>query len=102
AAPAPGAASAPRQPPGGGGASTLEDLTQFIDIGVRAGAVRPEDAQRIIAAVKAMRGQIPSWIWEAVDRLKQDIMAGREQVPLPTTQEQVASLRRELGLGAVG
>ena len=47
-----------------------------------------------------MRSQIPSWVWEGVDVLKQDIISGREKVPLPTTQDEVNALRRELGLGA--
>ena len=85
---------------GGVGVSTLDDLTQFIEIGVRAGAVRQEDAQNIVNTVRAMRSQIPSWVWEGVDVLKQDIISGREKVPLPTTQDEVNALRRELGLGA--
>lgn len=87
---------------GGVSVSTIEDLRQFIDIGVRAGAVRQEDAERIVATVREMRSKIPNWIWEAVDQLRQSIIAGAEKVPLPTTQEEVARLRKELGLGVVG
>jgi len=86
---------------GGVSVSTLDDLAQFLDIGIRAGAVKESDAQSIINAVKDMRSKIPQWIWEAVDQFKQDIIAGRENVPLPTTQDQVVQLRKELGLGAV-
>ncbi|AAL64689.1 sugar binding protein [Pyrobaculum aerophilum str. IM2] len=84
---------------GGVSVSTLDDLAQFIQIGVRAGAVKQEDADKIVAAVREMRSKIPSWVWDAVNQLKQDIIAGKEQVPLPTTQDQVAQLRKELGLG---
>ncbi|MGK0549075.1 MAG: BMP family ABC transporter substrate-binding protein [Pyrobaculum sp.] len=87
---------------GGVSVSTLSDLRQFIEIGVSAGAVRREDADKIVATVSDMRSKIPSWIWEAVDQLKQDIIAGREKVPLPTTQDQVVQLRKELGLGVAG
>lgn len=87
---------------GGVSVSTLNDLQQFIEIGVSAGAVRREDADKIVATVSDMRSKIPSWIWEAVDQLKQDIIAGREKVPLPTTQDQVVQLRKELGLGVAG
>ncbi len=86
---------------GGVSVSTLDDLAQFLEIGIRAGAVKESDAQSIINAVKDMRSKIPQWIWEAVDQFKQDIIAGREKVPLPTTQDQVVQLRKELGLGAV-
>jgi basic membrane protein A len=86
---------------GGVSVSTLDDLTQFLEIGIRAGAVRESDAQNIINTVKEMRSRIPQWIWEAVDQFKQDIISGKEKVPLPTTQDQVVQLRRELGLGVV-
>ncbi|MEM1787713.1 MAG: BMP family protein [Pyrobaculum sp.] len=86
---------------GGVSVSTIEDLKQFIDIGVRAGAVRQEDAERIISVVREMRSRIPSWIWDAVEELKQNIINGVEMVPLPTTQDEVNRLRRDLGLGVV-
>jgi len=86
---------------GGVSVSTLDDLTQFLEIGIRAGAVKESDAQNIINTVKEMRSRIPQWIWEAVDQFKQDIISGKENVPLPTTQDQVVQLRKELGLGAV-
>lgn len=85
---------------GGVSVSTLDDLGQFLEIGIRAGAVKQEDAQRIIDTVKEMRSKIPTWVWEAVDKLRQDIVAGVEKVPLPTTQDQVVKLRRELGLAS--
>lgn len=87
---------------GGVSVSTLNDLRQFIEIGVSAGAVRREDADRIVTTVSDMRSKIPTWIWEAVDQFKQDIIAGKEKVPLPTTQDQVLQLRKELGLGVAG
>ncbi|MCI4446529.1 MAG: BMP family ABC transporter substrate-binding protein [Pyrobaculum sp.] len=87
---------------GGISVSTLDDLAQFLEIGIRAGAVKESDAQNIINTVKEMRSKIPTWIWEAVDKLKQDIVTGAEKVPLPTSQDQVVQLRKELGLGTVG
>jgi basic membrane protein A len=87
---------------GGISVSTLDDLSQFLEIGIRAGAVKESDAQNIINTVKEMRSKIPTWIWEAVDKLKQDIVSGAEKVPLPTAQDQVVRLRKELGLGTVG
>jgi basic membrane protein A len=87
---------------GGISVSTLDDLSQFLEIGIRAGAVKESDAQNIINTVKEMRSKIPAWIWEAVDKLKQDIVSGAEKVPLPTAQDQVVQLRKELGLGTVG
>jgi len=86
---------------GGVSVSTLDDLTQFLEIGIRAGAVKESDAQNIINTVKEMRSRIPQWIWGAVDQFKQDIISGKEKVPLPTTQDQVVQLRKELGLGVV-
>lgn len=86
---------------GGVSVSTLDDLSQFLEIGIKAGAVRQEDAQKIIETVREMRSKIPAWIWDAIDMLRQDIISGKEKVPLPTTQDQVVQLRKELGLGRV-
>ncbi|ABL87654.1 nucleoside-binding protein [Pyrobaculum islandicum DSM 4184] len=86
---------------GGVSVSTLDDLSQFLEIGIKAGAVRQEDAQKIIETVREMRSKIPAWIWDAIGMLRQDIISGKEKVPLPTTQDQVVQLRKELGLGRV-
>lgn len=83
---------------GGVGVSTLEDLQQFLQLGIQAGAVKASDAQQIIQKVQQMRQSIPQWIWQAVDQLKQDIISGKVQVPLPTTRDQLLQYRQQLGL----
>lgn len=83
---------------GGVGVSTLEDLQQFLQLGIQAGAVKASDAQQIIQRVQQMRQSIPQWIWQAVDQLKQDIISGKVQVPLPTTRDQLLQYRQQLGL----
>lgn len=81
---------------GGLSVSTLEDLQEFVQLGVSAGSVKQQEVQQIYRAVAEMRSSVPGWIWNAVDALKNDILSGKVQVPLPTTQQEVARLRAEL------
>ncbi|CCC81761.1 BMP family lipoprotein [Thermoproteus tenax] len=87
---------------GGVSVSTLDDLNQFLQLGIQAGAVKASDAQNIINKVKEMRDSIPQWIWQAVDELKEEIISGKVQVPLPTTRDQLNYYRQVLGLTGSG
>ncbi|MGC8974216.1 MAG: BMP family lipoprotein [Thermoproteus sp.] len=87
---------------GGISVSTLDDLDQFLQLGIQAGAVKASDAQQIIQKVKQMRDSIPQWVWQAVDQLRQDIVSGKVQVPLPTTRDQLLRYRQQLGLVGSG
>ncbi|MEZ0248226.1 MAG: BMP family protein [Thermoproteus sp.] len=87
---------------GGVGVSTLNDLQQFIQLGVEEGVITQSQAQNITKIVAQMRSSIPSWIWDAVDTLKQEILSGQVVVPLPATQQEVQKYRAELGLITAG
>jgi basic membrane protein A len=74
--------------------STLDDLDEFIQMGVRAQEltgenVLPMPADQIRTKVTEMRNAQPSWIWEAVALLESKIRSGEVEVPLASTQDDV-------------
>jgi len=82
--------------------STLEDLDEFIEMGVRAEEltgkkVLPMAPEEIRAKVKAMREAQPEWIWEAVAELEEKIRSGEVEVPMVTTEEDIKKWRDDLG-----
>lgn len=82
--------------------STLEDLDEFIQMGIEAERhlgkkVLPMQPDEIKARVSQMRGNIPSWIWDAVKELEVKIRRGEVQVPLPLTSDDVNYWRGILG-----
>ncbi len=40
------------------------------------------------------RRQVPDWIWQAVDLLKQKIIKGEIRVPAPTTRDAIEQIRK--------
>jgi basic membrane protein A len=82
--------------------STLEDLDEFIQMGINAEKllgrkVLPMPPEEIKRKVTEMRNAIPSWIWDAVAQLERLIREGKVQVPCPTTREEVEYWRGLLG-----
>ncbi len=73
--------------------SRYEDLLDFIEFGIKAGAITAADRARIIENWKAMRAAIPEWIWQAVDELEAKILAGEITVPKPETREDMLAVR---------
>ncbi|MEN3009418.1 MAG: sugar-binding protein, partial [Candidatus Bipolaricaulaceae bacterium] len=73
--------------------SRYQDLLDFIDFGIKAGAITEADRGRIIENWKAMRAAIPQWIWDAVDELEAKILSGEIVVPKPTTREEMLAVR---------
>ncbi len=82
--------------------STLADLDEFIEMGVRAEEltgkkVLPMPPEEIKAKVKQMRDSIAPWIWEAVAELESKIRNGQVEVPLVVTEDAIAKWRELLG-----
>jgi basic membrane protein A len=82
--------------------STLADLDEFIEMGVKAEEltgkkVLPMAPDEIRAKVKEMREAQPDWIWEAVKELEEKIRTGEVEVPLVFTEEDIKKWREELG-----
>jgi len=82
--------------------STLADLDEFIDMGVRAEELTgkkmlPMSPEEIRAKAKKMREAQPDWVWEAVAELEEKIRSGEVEVPCATTEELIKKWRDELG-----
>lgn len=82
--------------------STLEDLDEFIQMGINAEMqtgkkVLPASPNEIKARVKAMRDSVPSWVWEGVKELENKIRSGEVQVPLPLKAEDIKAIREMYG-----
>jgi len=77
--------------------STLDDLNAFLEMGIEAGIIDPENRDAIYAKVNAMREAQPSWIWEAVAELEAKIRTGEVEVPLAFTADDIAYWRDIFG-----
>ena len=82
--------------------STLDDLDEFIQMGVDAEKltgkkVLPMDSSEIKATAKAMRDSLPSWIWDAAKELTDAIAKNPTLVPLAATADDIAKWRATLG-----
>ena len=66
---------------GGIAMSGEQDLADFIDFGIGGGAISEDDRASITENWLAMRSEIPSWIWDAVDELRSKIGSGEVVVP---------------------
>ncbi len=94
---------------GGVGVSKLEDLETFLEIGVQAGKVKPEDKEKIIAKVREMRQSIPQWIWEEVDNLAEKLKQTKDievmglkfsdiEKMIPLDANEIKEIRQKLGV----
>jgi len=73
--------------------STLDDLDAFLQLGIDAGIIGPENRDAIYEKVRAMRDNQPAWIWEAVAELEEKIRAGEVEVPMVMTGDAIAYWR---------
>jgi basic membrane protein A len=73
--------------------SRYQDLLDFIEFGINAGAISAEDRDRIIANWLEMRQAIPYWIWDAVSQLELGIVSGEIVVPTANTVEEMEQVR---------
>lgn len=82
--------------------STLSDLDAFIQMGLDAEKltgkkVLPMSPDEIKATAKAMRDAQPSWVWEGMNELQNEIRSGQVTVPLALTKDVVDYWRGQLG-----
>ena len=82
--------------------STLEDLNEFIQMGVNAEKltgrkVLPMPPEEIRKNVAEMRNKLPSWVWDALTELESKIRSGQVEVPMVLTKDAVDSWRELLG-----
>ncbi|MDR7579023.1 MAG: BMP family ABC transporter substrate-binding protein [Armatimonadota bacterium] len=82
--------------------STLDDLDEFIRMGVQAERltrkkVLPASPAEIKSKVKTMREAQPKWVWDAVADLEKKIREGQVTVPMVVTKPDIERWRGELG-----
>lgn len=82
----------------GVGISRYDDLIEFIEFGIAAGALKPEEVAETIANWSANRLAIPAWIWAAVDELEAGILAGKISVPTADTRDEMLAIRAKYPL----
>jgi len=80
--------------------SSIDDLYTFMKMGVEEGVIKPSQEQAIVQKVKEIRESLPSWIWQAVDELKQGILSGRIHVPAPMKKEDIEKVRSEYSVAS--
>jgi basic membrane protein A len=81
----------------GVGLSSLEDLDEFLEIGIQAGTIKKEDRDAIHNKIKAARDSLPSYIWDAVKELEDQIREGKSNVPKPLTKDDMNKYRAIYG-----
>jgi len=69
-----------------------------MDFGIDAGKITEADKGQIVANWKRMRGEIPSWIWDAVDDLEKQIVSGKISVPTANTLDEMKAVRSKYPL----
>ncbi len=80
--------------------SSINDLYTFMKMGVEEGVIKPSQEQEIVQKVKEIRESLPSWIWQAVDELKQEILSGKVQVPAPMKKQAIEEIRVEYSVAS--
>ena len=83
--------------PGNGGIaiSRQQDLGDFIDFGIKGGAISESDRSQITANWQAMRAAVPAWIWEAVEELEAKISSGEAKVPCDWCADSIKAIRAQ-------
>ncbi|RMF92124.1 MAG: BMP family ABC transporter substrate-binding protein [Nitrospinota bacterium] len=79
---------------GGIAVSKVEDLEQFLRLGISAGTVKPEDRTQIISRVKAMRDALPPSVFAAVTELEEAIKSQSITVPKPFSAQEIEACRK--------
>jgi basic membrane protein A len=74
------------------------ELDAFMQFGIDSGKIGEWDSDRIVANWKRMRGEIPSWIWDAADDLEKQIISGKISVPNANTLDEMKAVRSKYPL----
>ena len=78
---------------GGIAMSGKQDLADFIQFGIKGGAISASDSDRISGNWTAMRDEIPGWIWDAVAELQGQISDGSAEVPCGWCPDTIGEIR---------
>jgi len=80
---------------GGVAVSRVEDLDEFLELGIRAGTVKFAQARDLPAKVRAMRDSLPRSAFQAASELEGEIKSGRIRVPKPFNAQEIEACRRQ-------
>lgn len=80
---------------GGIGVSKVDDLEQFLRLGIESGTVKPAERAQIITKVQAMRDALPKAAFAAVAELEAAIKDKRVHVPKPLTAQEIEACRKQ-------
>ncbi len=80
--------------------SSIDDLYTFMKMGVEEGVIKPSQEQAIVQKVKEIRESLPSWIWQAVNELKEEILTGKVHVPAPMKKADIEKVRVEYSVAS--
>ena len=78
---------------GGIAMSGKQDLADFIEFGIKGGAISASDSDQISSNWTAMRDEIPGWIWDAVAELQAQISDGSAEVPCGWCPDTIGEIR---------
>ena len=78
---------------GGIAMSGKQDLADFIQFGIKGGAISASDSDQISSNWTAMREEIPGWIWDAVAELQAQISDGSAEVPCGWCPDTIGEIR---------
>jgi basic membrane protein A len=78
---------------GGIAMSGKQDLADFIQFGIKGGAISASDSDQISSNWAAMRDEIPGWIWDAVAELQAQISDGSAEVPCGWCPDTIGEIR---------
>jgi basic membrane protein A len=78
---------------GGIAMSGKQDLADFIQFGIKGGAISASDSDQIASNWTAMRDEIPGWIWDAVAELQGQISDGSAEVPCGWCPDTIGDIR---------
>jgi len=78
---------------GGIAMSGKQDLADFIQFGIKGGAISASDSSQITSNWVAMRDDIPGWIWDAVADLQAQISDGTAEVPCGWCPDTIGDIR---------
>ncbi len=83
--------------PGNGGIamSGKRDLADFIEFGIKGGAISASDRGAITDNWTAMRADIPGWIWDAVGELAGKISSGEAEIPCGWCADTIGQIREQ-------
>ncbi len=73
--------------------SQIADLEEFLEFGIRTGALSSTSYYDTIANWARNRATVPAWIWDAIDELEAGILAGIVLVPTADSRAEMDAIR---------